>query len=92
MAICTTERGTNKCNLILLNQYRSLNKQIKDKKEHRDKLIEDLKRDAANQIELNKKIEEQTQEMERQRVCIDDHNKQCYELKKNKDQFQTTRK
>ncbi|GJQ71626.1 hypothetical protein Trydic_g11325 [Trypoxylus dichotomus] len=73
------------------NELKSLNKQIKDKRDHRDKLIEDLKRDAAKQVELNKKIEEQTQEMERQRVCIDDHNKQCYELKKSKDQYQTTR-
>ncbi|KAK5649967.1 hypothetical protein RI129_000996 [Pyrocoelia pectoralis] len=73
------------------NELKSLNKQLKDKREHRDRLTEDLKRDAAKQVELSKKIEEQTQEMERQRVCIDEHNKQCYELKKNKDQYQTTR-
>ncbi|XP_017783970.1 PREDICTED: structural maintenance of chromosomes protein 3-like [Nicrophorus vespilloides] len=73
------------------NELKSLNKQLKDKRDHRDKLTEDLKRDAAKQIELNKKIEEQTQEMERQRICIDEHNKACYELRKNKDQFQTTR-
>lgn len=71
---------------------RSLNKQIKDKREHRDKLTDDLKRDAAKQVELTKKIEEQTQEMERQRLCIDEHNKQCYDLKKKKDEYQTTRK
>lgn len=65
---------------------------MKDKRDHRDKLTEDLKRDAAKQIELTKKIEEQTQELERQRVCIDEYNKQCYDLKKNKDQFQATRK
>lgn len=69
-----------------------MNKQLKDKKDHRDKLTEDLKRDAAKQVELNKKLDEQTQELERQRVCIDEYNKQCYELKKNKDQYQTTRK
>lgn len=71
---------------------RSLNKQLNDKKEHAKRLKDDLKRDAAKQVELTKKIEEQTQEMERQRVCIDEHNKQCYELKKSKDQYQTTRK
>ncbi|KAF2893300.1 hypothetical protein ILUMI_12856 [Ignelater luminosus] len=73
------------------NELKSLNKQLKDKREHRDRLTEDLKKDAAKQVELTKKIEEQTQEMERQRICIDEHNKQCYELKKNKDQYQTTR-
>lgn len=77
---------------MLLYLYRSLNKQLKDKRDHRDKLTEDLKRDAAKQVELTKKIEEQTQELERQRLCIDEYNKQCYDLKKSKDQFQTTRK
>ncbi|XP_022912891.1 structural maintenance of chromosomes protein 3 [Onthophagus taurus] len=73
------------------NELKSLNKQIKDKKDHRDKLSEDLKKDAAKQVELKRKIEEQTQETERQRICIDEHNKQSYELKKSKDQHQTTR-
>ncbi|XP_045472286.1 structural maintenance of chromosomes protein 3 [Harmonia axyridis] len=73
------------------NELKSLNKQLKDKKDHRDKLEADLKRDASKTIELTKKIEEQSQEMERQKNCIDEHNKQCYELKKNKDTFQTTR-
>nr|CAH7739327.1 unnamed protein product [Callosobruchus chinensis] len=73
------------------NELKSLNKQLKDKKEHRDKLEADLKRDANKVIELTKKIEEQTQELERQKNFIDEHNKQIYELKKNKDQFQATR-
>lgn len=30
--------------------------------------------------------------MERQRACIDEYNKQYYELKKSKDQCQSTRK
>ncbi|KAJ8921587.1 hypothetical protein NQ315_010492 [Exocentrus adspersus] len=72
-------------------ELKSLNKQLKDKKEHRDKLEADLKRDAAKAVELTKKIEEQSQELERQKNCIDEHNKQCYELKKNKDQYQATR-
>lgn len=55
-------------------------------------MTEDLKRDAAKQVELTKKIEEQTQELERQRLCIDEYNKQCYDLKKSKDQYQATRK
>lgn len=37
--------------------YRSLNKQIKDKKEHKDKLTEDLKRDAERQHELEQQIQ-----------------------------------
>ncbi|GLV31613.1 Structural maintenance of chromosomes 3 [Carabus blaptoides fortunei] len=73
------------------NELKSLNKQLKDKREHRDKLTEDLKRDATKQVELEKKIEKETAEMERQRVCIDEHNKQYYELKKQKDQYQATR-
>lgn len=72
--------------------YRSLNKQLKDKREHIDKLTDDLKRDATKQVELTRKIEEQTQELERQRLFIDDHNKHCYELKKKKDEYQTIRK
>ncbi|KAJ8938154.1 hypothetical protein NQ318_011919 [Aromia moschata] len=72
-------------------ELKSLNKQLKDKKEHRDKLEADLKRDATKAVELQKKIEEQSQELERQKNCIDEHNKQCYELKKSKDQFQATR-
>ncbi|XP_018569420.1 structural maintenance of chromosomes protein 3 [Anoplophora glabripennis] len=72
-------------------ELKSLNKQLKDKKDHRDKLEADLKRDAAKAVELTKKIEEQSQELERQKNCIDEHNKQCYELKKNKDQYQATR-
>lgn len=71
--------------------FRSLNKQLKDKRDHRDKLTDDLKKDAVKQVELNKKFQEQTQELERQRECIDDHNKKCYELKKSKEQFQATR-
>lgn len=73
------------------NELKSLNKQLKDKKDHKDKLTEDLKRDAAKQVELEKRIEKETAEMERQRVYIDEHNKQYYELKKQKDQYQTTR-
>ncbi|KAJ3646857.1 hypothetical protein Zmor_024423 [Zophobas morio] len=73
------------------NELKSLNKQLKDKRDHRDKLEADLKRDAAKTVELTKKIEEQSQELERQKNCIDEHNKQCYELKKNKDQYQATR-
>lgn len=76
----------------LLYCSRSLNKQLKDKTEHRDKLTEDLKRDAAKQVELTRKIEEQTQEMERQKLCINEHNKQYYDLKKKIDEFQATRK
>lgn len=74
------------------SELKSLNKQIKDKKDHKDKLEADLKRDAQKTVELQKKIEEQSQELERQKNYIDEYNKQCYDLKKNKDQFQATRK
>ncbi|XP_066150088.1 structural maintenance of chromosomes protein 3 [Euwallacea fornicatus] len=73
------------------SELKSLIKQIKDKKDHKEKLEADLKRDAQKTVELQKKIEEQSQELERQKNYIDEYNKQCYELKKNKDQFQATR-
>ncbi|XP_056647941.1 structural maintenance of chromosomes protein 3 [Diorhabda sublineata] len=73
------------------NELKSLNKQLKEKKDYRDKLEGELKKDANKTVELTRKIEEQSQELERQKNFIDEHNKQCYELKKNKDQFQATR-
>lgn len=69
-----------------------MSKQIKDKKDHEGKLREDLRRDAVKLTELEKRIEEMTKEMERQRVAIDEHNKQYYECKKRKDQEQSARK
>ncbi|XP_062536383.1 structural maintenance of chromosomes protein 3 [Armigeres subalbatus] len=72
-------------------ELKSLNKQIKDKIAHQNKLHEDLKRDAAKQQDLEKKIEEHTESFERLRVQIDEHNKNYYELKKKKDHFQTIR-
>ncbi|VVC99705.1 unnamed protein product [Leptidea sinapis] len=72
-------------------ELKSLNKQIKDKKDHETKLRDDLRRDATKLTELEKRIEELTKEMERQRVAIDEHNKQYYECKKRKDQEQCTR-
>lgn len=74
------------------NELKSLTKQIKDKITHQNKLMDDLKKDAAKQKELERKIEEQAGEAELQRGQIDEHNKQYYELKKNKDHFQTQRK
>ncbi|XP_060524565.1 structural maintenance of chromosomes protein 3 [Cylas formicarius] len=73
------------------SELKSLNKQLKDKKDHRDKLEADLKRDAQKTVDLQKKIEEQSQESERQKNYIADYNKQFYESKKNKEQFQNTR-
>lgn len=55
-------------------------------------MIDDLKRDASKQKELEKKIEDQSTEVEQLRLQIDEHNKQYYELKKKKDNFQSTRK
>lgn len=74
------------------NELKSLNKQLRDKKDHRDKLSDDLKKDGQKLIDLEKKIEKETAEMDRQRGFIDEYNKQYYELKKQKDQFQTSRK
>lgn len=73
------------------NELKSLNKQIKDKISHQNKLIEDLKRDGTKQKELEKKIEEHSGEVEQLRLQIDEHNKQFYELKKKKDNLQTAR-
>nr|CAD7394287.1 unnamed protein product [Timema cristinae] len=77
--------------LWIQKELKSLNKQIKDKKDHRDKLNEDMKKDAEKLVTLEKKIDDQTHEMERQRCYIDELNKQYYELKKAKDQCQSTR-
>lgn len=74
------------------NELKSLAKQIKDKITHQNKLSDDLKRDAAKQSELEKKIEEHMAEVEQMRLQIDEYNKQYYELKKKKDSLQTSRK
>lgn len=74
------------------NELKSLSKQIKDKIAHQNKLMDDLKRDAAKQTELDGKIEELTAEVEQMRGQIDEHNKQYYELKKKKDSHQAARK
>lgn len=37
--------------------FRSLNKQIKDKNDHKEKLTEDLKRDSERQHELEQQIQ-----------------------------------
>lgn len=73
------------------NELKSLSKQIKDKIAHQNKLADDLKKDAAKQSELERKIEEQMGEVEQMRGQIDEHNKQYYDLKKKKDHFQSTR-
>ncbi|GAB0091255.1 Structural maintenance of chromosomes protein [Sergentomyia squamirostris] len=73
------------------NELKSLNKQIKDKISHQNKLTEDLKKDAARQKELEKQIEDQGSEVEKLRLQIDEHNKQYYELKKKKDLHQANR-
>lgn len=74
------------------NELKSLSKQIKDKIAHQNKLMDDLKRDATKQTELESKIEELTAEVEQMRGQIDEHNKQYYELKKKKDSHQAARK
>lgn len=71
---------------------KQLYKQIKDKEEHEKKISEDLKRDEEKRGTLDKKIQEYTREMERQKSSVDEHNKQYYDLNKLKDQCQATRK
>ncbi|XP_050073542.1 structural maintenance of chromosomes protein 3 [Anopheles maculipalpis] len=72
-------------------ELKSLNKQIKDKISHQNKLQDDLKKDIAKQSELEKKIQEHTESFEQLRVQIDEHNKNFYELKKKKDHYQSLR-
>ncbi|CAH1398175.1 unnamed protein product [Nezara viridula] len=72
-------------------ELKSLVKQIKDKTEHKERLAEDLKKDNEKQVLLEKKIAEQSAELEHQRSAIDEYNKQHYEQKKMKDQYQSTR-
>jgi len=43
--------------IITTFHLRSLNKQIKDKNEHKDKLTDDLKRDGERQHELEQQIQ-----------------------------------
>ena len=52
-------------------ELKSLNKQIKDKTEQIDRLGEDLKRDAKRKVELDKKIEEATNEQDHFRCAFD---------------------
>lgn len=73
------------------NELKSLNKQIKDKITHQNKLLDDLKKEAAMEKELERKIEEHSSEVEHLRLQIDEHNKQYYELKKKKDHYQAAR-
>ncbi|XP_058126850.1 structural maintenance of chromosomes protein 3-like [Anopheles ziemanni] len=72
-------------------ELKSLNKQIKDKIVHQNKLQEDLKKDITKHTELEKKILDHTETFEQLRVQIDEHNKHFYELKKRKDHHQTIR-
>uniref|UniRef100_A0A182PET4 Structural maintenance of chromosomes protein n=1 Tax=Anopheles epiroticus TaxID=199890 RepID=A0A182PET4_9DIPT len=72
-------------------ELKSLNKQIKDKISHQNKLQDDLKKDISKQSELEKKIQEHTESFEQLRVQIDEHNKNYYELKKKKDHYQSLR-
>lgn len=74
------------------NELKSLNKQIKDKRDHFVRLEADLKRDAQKTVDLTAEIEKQSEELERQKNFIDEYNKHCYELKKSKDQYQSQRK
>ncbi|XP_067638246.1 structural maintenance of chromosomes protein 3 isoform X2 [Eurosta solidaginis] len=75
----------------ILNELKSLSKQIRDKINHHTKLVDDLKKDSNAEKDLNRKIEEHSNELEQLRLQIDEHNKKYYELKKTKDQFQAVR-
>lgn len=72
-------------------ELKSLTKQIKDKSDHKEKLTEDLKKDAERLIELENLVHTNSNELEKQRTAIDEYNKRYYELKKSKDQYQSQR-
>ncbi|XP_015379709.1 PREDICTED: structural maintenance of chromosomes protein 3 [Diuraphis noxia] len=72
-------------------ELKSLTKQIKDKTDHKEKLTEDLKKDAERLLELENLVHSNSTELEKQRTAIDEYNKRYYELKKNKDQYQSQR-
>lgn len=72
-------------------ELKSLNKQIKDKTDHKEKLTEDLKKDAERLVELENLVHTNSSELEKQRTAIDEYNKRYYELKKSKDQYQSQR-
>ncbi|XP_050426142.1 structural maintenance of chromosomes protein 3-like [Adelges cooleyi] len=72
-------------------ELKSLTKQIKDKTDHKEKLTEDLKKDSERLVELENLVHTNSSELEKQRTSIDEYNKKYYELKKNKDQYQSQR-
>jgi len=72
-------------------ELKSLTKQIKDKSDHKEKLTEDLKKDAERLVELENLVHTNSNELEKQRTAIDEYNKRYYELKKSKDQYQSQR-
>lgn len=72
-------------------ELKSLTKQIKDKTDHKEKLTEDLKKDAERLVELENLVHTNSSELEKQRTAIDEYNKRYYELKKSKDQYQSQR-
>jgi len=73
------------------NELKSLSKAIREKNEQIERLQEDLKRDGGKRVQLEKKIEEMTSDMETHRVNIDENNKVFYDMKKRKDTLQTER-
>ncbi|KAF4526025.1 hypothetical protein B566_EDAN000818 [Ephemera danica] len=72
-------------------ELRSLQKALKDKREQIDRLTEELRKDSEKKISLEKRIEEQNNDMEKYRQHIDDHNKGFYDFKKRKDLLQSER-
>lgn len=73
------------------NELKSLRKNINDKKQQISRLKDDLARDARRKGELEKKIEELTQELDNNRSSIDTQNKTFYDMKKKKDNLQNER-
>nr|CAH7749494.1 unnamed protein product [Callosobruchus chinensis] len=72
-------------------QLETINKQLKDKQNHRGQLEADLKKDSKKVIGLKRKIEDHVGELERQKKFIDEYKESIHELKKNKNQLQTKR-
>ncbi|VEN62701.1 unnamed protein product [Callosobruchus maculatus] len=72
-------------------QLETIDKQLKDKQNHREQLEADLKKDAKKAIGLNRKIEEHVQGLDRQKKLIDEYKESIHELQKNKNQLQCRR-
>nr|XP_022909118.1 structural maintenance of chromosomes protein 3-like [Onthophagus taurus] len=76
-------------NRWIQNELKLLDNHIKEKKNNIEKFIADLKQDDEKYTLLINKLETHKRDIDGQRVLIEEHNKECYELKRSNDQQQT---